>query len=188
MRGQTEILHRPGTARYSTVITDQLGNMKQQLSFVGANRDRFRHAQVEFLAAQGYSHMVSLAWNRGVSLDRMHADLRKLHGMVDEKLLGRWFFKMEPSLRTRAVFVLEKLQTNPHCHSFWRVPCPKMLRFNRLFSGSRGGVWEKIVPSGTYDIRLNDDRMEAARYVLKEQHMNSDGRTVIWSDEFLRTT
>jgi hypothetical protein len=161
--------------------------MAEELSFTGANRVRFRNAQIEFIARQGFTHMISLGWNRDVSRDRMRTDLRKLHGMVDDMRLGRWFFKLEPSVRTRAVFFLEKLDTNPHAHSFWRIPMRDMLRFNRLFPAERGGAWSKVVPSGTYALRLNDDPMEAARYVLKEQHMDSDDRTVIWADDFFRT-
>lgn len=53
-----------------------------------------------------------------------------------------------------------------------------------MFPGERGGVWNDIVPPGSYTLRIIDDYATAAGYVLKEQHMSSEDRRTVWSTEF----
>ncbi len=47
-------------------------------------------------------------------------------------------------------------------------------------------MWNEIVSSGTYKLRVMTDHSEAMRYIMKDQHMDSDGDLIVWSTEFAR--
>lgn len=130
--------------------------------------------------------MLTLSWNRPLALRRARADLRALHARVDERFYGRRFFRRRPADRTLAVFVFEKCDTHMHVHSLWRVPDrSKLLPFHRMFTGERGGIWNDVVPSGSYALSIIGDHGTAGGYIMKDQHMTSDDSLMVWSDEFL---
>lgn len=88
-----------------------------------------------------------------------------------------------------AVFTFEKIDTHLHCHSIWKVrDQKKLIPFARLFPGQRGGIWNEVVSSGSYELGIIDDQFDWAGYMVKDQHPNSDDREVVWSDEFLPTS
>lgn len=150
---------------------------------------RWKDAMLDVIARQGYTHAISLTWNRSVSLDRARADLQNLHHRVDRQLLGARFHRKPASLRTAAVFVVEKIETNLHVHSMWRLTRTTYFKFNKLFPPGGGGVWNDVIPSGTYDLVM-DNNIGADRafsgYMLKDQHRYSDDREIIFSSEFYR--
>ncbi|MGZ9157621.1 MAG: hypothetical protein ACXW36_02010 [Nitrospira sp.] len=120
-----------------------------------------------------------------MTLPRAREDMRALHGRVDERFFGRRFYRVPTCQRTLAFFAFESVLTNLHAHSLWRITDrEKLLRFHRFFEGERGGLWNDIVESGSYKLRIVDDHAAATGYVLKEQHMGSDDRLTMWSDEF----
>jgi hypothetical protein len=89
------------------------------------------------------------------------------------------------------MFVVEGLPHNIHIHSLWRVPkgpagANRFMRFHKLFPAEQGGVWNEIVSSGTYKLRIMTDHTEAMGYIMKDQHMDSDGDLIMWSTEFAR--
>lgn len=166
-----------------------MGNIKDELSFVGRNRRQFKEAYARLCGRVGFTHALTLTFNRNACLEASQAALRDLHRRVDENLLGRHFYKLPNDQRTLAMFVFECIPHSLHVHSLWRVPrgrpeANRLLRFHRMFPNEQGGVWNEIVPSGTYKLRIITDYADASNYVLKEQHMDSDDRTVVWSTDF----
>ena len=153
--------------------------------FTAANRKRFKDSFCELLVGLRFTHGLTLTWNRDVGLDRARRDLKSLHARVDRKLFGKQFHKLGQHERSTAMFAFEKMSTNLHCHSLWRVRRDDLMAFARLFPGHSGGPWTDLVPSGTHCVDIIDDQRTVASYVVKEQHMNSDDRTLLWSDEFL---
>lgn len=150
----------------------------------------WKAAWMKFLAGFGSTHAITLAWNRDVSPERARADIRDLLHRVDRKMLGPNFHRFAHELRTRAVFVLESVGYNLHAHSLWRFGGGNLLRFNRMFPAQRGGVWNNIVGSGSYDIdmvNLYGGDAEFTGYILKGQHPNSPSNEIIFSDEFVGT-
>lgn len=167
-------------------------NIRDELSFVGRNRTAFKNAHTSFCAALRFTHVLTLSWNRDTRLEHAQGDLRRLHGRVDETLLGRSFYKLPSDARSLAMFAFEGDRRSVHAHALWRVPptplgTNRLLRFHRMFPDERGGVWNDIVPTGSYKLRIIDDYATATSYVLKEQHMNSDDQRVIWSTDFAPT-
>ena len=166
-----------------------MSNISEEPSFVGRNRVVFKEAQARFCAALRFTHVLTLSWNRDTRLEAAQGDLRRLHRRVDEELLGRRFYKLPSEARSLALFAFEGDRRSVHAHAMWRVPptppgTNRLLRFHRMFPGERGGVWNDIVPPGSYTLRIIDDHATAASYVLKEQHMNSEDRRTVWSTEF----
>lgn len=169
-----------------------MANVQTELSFAGAHRGKYREELNRFYANIGFTHALTVSWNRGagtrfagsVGVEQARADLKSLHARVDRKLVGKQFHKLADQ-RTLAVFMLEGVGRNLHCHSLWRLKASQVLPFARLFPDERGGIWNGLVPSGSYKLDIIDDARTVSGYVLKEQHMMSDDRTVLWSDEFV---
>lgn len=133
----------------------------------------------------GMNYAITLAWNSNVSLRLAKEHLRKLLGRVDAAFLGRRFYRHPANERAQAMFVFEKIETNIHVHGLWRLPSfEKIKLLVSLFPGERGGLWNEVVPSGSYCLTRIDDHHEAVNYMMKGQHMRSDDREMVWSDEW----
>lgn len=152
-------------------------------------QSRWKDALIDLIALQGFTHAITLTWNRSVSLDRARYDLKNLHHRVDRRLLGARFHRKPEHERTKAIFVFEKIDTNLHVHSMWRLTRQTYIQFNKLFPSEGAGLWNDIVPSGTYAVDIDNnigaDRAFAG-YMLKGQHRFSDDREIIFSSEFHR--
>lgn len=152
-------------------------------------RERWKRAMVDHYRDLGFTHALTLSWNRSVSLEKAKFNLKLVHGIVDEELLGQRYNKKPKDQRTLAVFVFEGLGPGGHlhAHSLWRIKRREhLIPFARLFPKQRSGFWNRIVPSGSYDLDLIDDPDVFSGYALKGQHPSSDDQEIIWSWDFLR--
>jgi len=166
-------------------MTERSGVTAVQAPF----RERWKRAMVEHYRDLGFTHALTLSWNRSVSLEMATFNLKLAHGIVDEELLGQRYHNKPRDQRTLAVFVFEGLGPGGHlhAHSLWRIRKREhLIPFARLFPGQRGGFWNDIVPSGSYDLDLIDDPDVFVGYALKGQHPSSDDQEIIWSRDFLR--
>lgn len=152
-------------------------------------RARWKQAMFDLFHRQQFTHAITLVWNGKVPRARMREDLRRFHRRVDKAILGSRCEHYPKASRSRALFVIEGVEEgHSHVHSYWRFPHGKLLAFNRLFPGQRGGLWNKLIRRGTYKVAMvsptcrND---EFTGYLLKRQHEHSDAEDIIWSDEFL---
>lgn len=165
------------------------GNIPERPSFVGINRERWKRTMVEHFRDLGFTHALTLAWNKSRSHDDAVDDLKALHWRVDRKLLGRHFVERPSIERTLAVFVFEGLGPggHVHVHSLWRLrKSAHLLPFARLFPGERGGIWNVIAEPGSYKLAIAHDWGDFVGYALKGQHMSSDAREIVWSGDFYR--
>ena len=151
-------------------------------------RERWKQAMVDYHRDLGFTHALTLSWNRNVVLSVAKKHLKLIHRRVDRKLLGCRYNEKPRDERTLAVFVFEGLKTGHiHVHSLWRVRDRQhLIPFARLFPAERGGIWNGIVRSGSYKLALVDDPHVFAGYALKGQHPSSDAQEMIWSLDFLR--
>ncbi|MDR3472574.1 MAG: hypothetical protein P4M09_12925 [Devosia sp.] len=170
-----------------------MSNISNETTFVGRERARFKDELVNFYSQQSYSHVLTLAWNRdagpiptlrrNISLPQARSDIGKLLGRIDRRLYGTDFHKSPD--RTRAVFFMEKVKDNLHAHGLIHVPSDRLLSLHRLLPGERGGVWNDVVAAGSYKLEMLHDPHTTIAYIVKEQHLDADDRTIIWSDEFI---
>ena len=166
-----------------------MGNISEEPSFYAENRQRFKDGLIQFHANRQYTHVLTLCWNadagrrQKIGLQHARRDIGDLLARIDRRLLGTRFHKNRDQ-RTEAVFFLEHAATNIHAHALIRVRPGRLLDFHRLFRGQRGGVWNRIVPAGTYRLEILDDVRTTAAYCLKEQHLATDDRMTVWADEF----
>lgn len=168
-------------------------NINDDISFAHKYRKRAKQELITFFAKMNYSHVLTLAWNRGApaagsssratSIAHAKRDIGLLLARLDRRLLGTKF-NLKPELRTPAVFFFEKVGTNLHAHGLLRVPSKRLLSLHRMFPGVRGGVWSELVPSGSYKLEIIHDVRTTVGYLLKEQHLDQEGDTVVWADEF----
>jgi hypothetical protein len=152
--------------------------------------ERWKRSMVEHYRDLGFTHALTLAWNRNLALPVARKHLKLVHGIVDEELFGCRYHKKPRDQRTLAAFIFEGLGVGGHlhAHSLWRIKDRRhLIRFARLFPGNRGGFWNGIVPSGSYELTLVDDPTVFVGYALKDQHPWSDDQEVIWSLDFLHT-
>lgn len=142
---------------------------------------------VDWLHGFGFTHAITLSWNRTVAMPRARADLAHLLRRIDRKLVGPYFHKLPGDQRTTAVFAFEGIgHDHYHVHSLWRAPQRKWFQLGKLFGVERGGIWNDIVETGScavdaIDRGRNDDFFG---YILKEQHRGSDDQLLVWSDDF----
>ena len=74
-----------------------------------------------------------------------------------------------------------------HVHSLWKAPHQKWVALGKMFPRKRGGVWNDIVESGSYDVEACSwlgSNAEIMGYALKQQHRFSDPGLTVWADEF----
>lgn len=137
-----------------------------------------------------FTHAITLVWNRSVGLDRARGDLRDLMHRVDRQLLGSRFHKVPARYRTTAMFVFEGHRhdhVHVHVHSLWKAPPGQWFALGKMFPRMRGGIWNNVVGSGSYDIEAcswHGSNAEIMGYALKQQHRFSDPGLMVWSDEF----
>lgn len=177
------------------------GNIANDLSFVGSNRERFKDELIRFYAKQGFTRVLNLFWNadagdpraahtkqkikgRNVSIERARQDIGALLARIDGKLLHRNFHEEPKEKRTKAVFFIEHVGSNLHAHGLIRVQRDQLLKLHRLFPSERGGPWNRLVPSGSYRLEMIDDVVTTVGYLVKEQHLGADDRMIVWADEF----
>lgn len=169
-----------------------MSNIAQESTFAGRERDRFKNELVRFYSRQNFSHVLTLAWNstlgreasrRSVGLAQARSDVAHLLARIDRRLHGPRFHICPD--RIRAVFFFEGVGENLHAHGLLKVDSARLLSLHRLFPGERGGIWNDVVAAGSYKLEMIDDARTTCAYLLKEQHLNSDDRTTLWSDEFV---
>ena len=169
-----------------------MSNIAHESTFAVRERARFKNELIRFYAQQNFSHVLTLAWNspagrkatrRSVGLGQARSDVAHLLARIDRRLHGSRFHKCPD--RTRAVFFFEGVGENLHAHGLMKVDCTRLLPLHRLFPGERGGVWNDVVVAGSYKLEMIDDVRTTCAYLLKEQHLQSDERTTLWSDEFV---
>lgn len=162
-----------------------MSNIQDEVHFQVSNLKKFKAAYAEWAFKLGMNYAITLAWNRDVPLSAAKGHLRKLLAHVDAAFLGRRFHRHPTNERARAMFVFEKINSNIHVHGLWRMPSiAKIKLLGALFPGERGGVWNEVVPSGSYCLTRIEDHHAAVGYMMKDQHMRSDDREMVWSDQW----
>jgi hypothetical protein len=114
-----------------------------------------------------------------VSADRIKQDLRILHRMVDQQLLGRRFHLRPIHERSQMWAVIEKSDTYAHVHAAWKLPAPYDI--SRLEAMLAGGLWLTFAHKGEYNIQQY--RFGWAGYATKSLQDTID---IIDSADFLR--
>lgn len=56
------------------------------------------------------------------SLDTLRTQTKRLHAVLDQLALGRWFYQKPAAVRSEALWVTEHLDSNGHTHGALRVP------------------------------------------------------------------
>jgi hypothetical protein len=155
------------------------------------SQPRLKAATVEWLDTFRWNMAATLVWNRSVGMERARQDLKDLVARVDRKLIGSHFHKLRSDKRTQAFFVFEGLgHDHVHVHSLWKAPKDRWWELGKMFFGQRGGVWNDVVETGSYDVEAcnwNGSNNEIIGYVLKQQHRFSDPRQMVWASDFHRS-
>lgn len=170
-----------------------MSNISDDLNYAARNGAKAKDELIRFYARQGFSHVLTLCWNtdflaaraglRG-RLELARQDIRELMARVDRRLLGTRFHTKPRDQRTAGVFFFEHVDRNLHAHGLIRVKADRLLGLHRLFPDERGGLWNHVVPAGSYRLEMIDDVATTVGYLLKEQHIGADDRTTVWADEF----
>lgn len=155
-------------------------------------QSRLKAATMEWLGGMRWHMAITVAWNATmpVKLDVARYHLSRLMAHVDSELVGAHYPKLRADKRTEAVFAFEGVTNHVHVHSLWRAPHDRWFDLGKLFGpDGRGGVWNKIVPGGSYDVEAcnwNGGNAEIIGYVLKQQHRFSEADLMVWASDFHR--
>lgn len=161
--------------------------------------NKLHDGYVEFLSSRSGPHMVSLAFNKTVTLEFARERVTSLHKSIDRVIFGQDFYTYPAERRSAFTFVFEHLNTNVHCHGFWDVRAHNVTKFetrcctpvehhgarlSRPLLGETKEVpqfelvdWRELVPSGTSRVVPVWDAVGAAKYMAKEisADWNADG-------------
>lgn len=178
------IARRDGIGVYS-VMRSNLADLRDTIS-----QSRLKAATIEWLDGFRWHFAITLSWNLSLGLRRARDDLSRLMGHVDRKLLKSHFHTLPSDKRTEAVFAFEGMRhDHVHVHSLWKAPGNRAWELAKLFPEQRGGVWNEIVGSGSYDVEPCNwvgGNMETLSYVLKQQHRFSEPELMVWASDFHR--
>lgn len=155
------------------------------------NQSSLKSQSVDWIDSFKWHFAITLVWNRNVGMDRARADLSELLKRADRRLAGSHFHKLLPEKRIEAVFFFEgQSQQHLHLHSLWRAPSDRWFELGKLFHGQRGGLWNDVVETGSYDLTFCNafgSNREIVGYLLKQQHRRSDARSMVWASDFHRS-
>lgn len=85
-----------------------------------------------------------------ISLDRIRADLRAVHGRLDRRLYGTRFHLRPPGQRTRWWAVVEQLRDYPHIHTGWSLRTDQEAVLSAMLDD---GLWRRFAPGGTWNLQ-----------------------------------
>jgi hypothetical protein len=129
-----------------------------------------RDAVAQSLILVGAKTALTLQYNdHRPTPQKMRADLAKLKRRLDRAVFGRHFDKMPATDLTQCWAVIEGAGSHPHMHVGLKLPDGGQVILAELLDTSIGGlkrVWEKLAPSGSYDLTDADDGW--ATYATKE--------------------
>lgn len=164
-----------------------MNNLIEQTLSIPYSSQKERQVAVEhWLSTLDFKLFGTLIFNLGnLSLDSFRRNLKKLHGYVDEELLGKRFYKKPVEQRSRIFTFVEHIDSNLHGHSVIIPPKNKVYAFKAVAPYK----WLKICPRGELNIKrikTKEGHRKACGYVCKELWKNINYENFIISDEFVK--
>ena len=118
------------------------------------------------------------------SIDKAVDALKHWHARLDRKLLGPdWGKELKKELRTQFIAFVEHPDSNIHWHLILKLNSPKA----NMFLEEADAIWEKLVPSGTIDIkpiRTAKDNLDFSGYCSKASRSYDPANHIVFSSNF----
>jgi hypothetical protein len=138
-----------------------------------------------WLLDQGFTHGVTLAFNRKTTLNGGRKSLKRFHAYLDRALLGTHWHKKPNLDRTFFIAFPEHIDSNLHYNLLLRVRDTNIQKTADIIPQ----IWSKVVPSGSVDVKLVSEAYDYSKlidYYTKEQMFNiMSYQSYIISNEFL---
>jgi len=135
-----------------------------------------------FLQAQDWDYFVTANLNRSTNWHGARRLLKDWHARIDSQIVGpRW--RQKTSQRTRFVAFYEGAQTNEHWHMLLKLNG----KHRDIFSAEAPVIWQRLVPSGSLDIRpvlTRTDQHRISGYVVKDLWKDMAQQSFVLSEEF----
>lgn len=110
-----------------------------------------RIGMAQHLEQHGATVAVTLVYNDvGISVDRIRADLRTVHGRLDRRLYGPRYHLRAASQRSRWWAVAEMIADYPHVHVGWTLHGDQVATLSAMLDA---GLWRRCAPGGTWDVQ-----------------------------------
>lgn len=145
------------------------------------DKKRLTQSMGEWLQDHGFTHFVTLAFNRMETIDSARKNLNKFHAKLDRKILGKNYYKKPKDQRTFFVAFIEHMNSNFHYHLLLKTPNQYISRLEFHLDSS----WQKVVNSGSSNVQAIYDHRGCTSYCLKEQSNLKHFNNFILSHEFL---
>ena len=143
--------------------------MKETIpAHIVSQRKPIHAAYVDFISAHGADYFVGLAFNREITITGARRSFGKLLARIDSFYLGGKWAKFPSDERTLAFAVMEHVASNLHLHAVMKLPRGRTKRSVVTAETLIPAHWEKLVPSGSCDIKPITYLRGAASYMTKE--------------------
>jgi hypothetical protein len=129
---------------------------------------RLQKGWIRWMGQEEFDLFVTLNFNTDANYRRLRSAFRALLARLDRHFLGRGWCKVPSPMRTKAVAVVENLDTNSHIHVLMTLP-----RRGRKLSIHEqrqivGDYWSILVPSGSANVKEIYDAKPLIRYFAKQ--------------------
>lgn len=139
----------------------------------------------KWLEQRQFNYFVTANFNSDTLYESSRTALRDWHAFLDRKLLGPGWSKMSAGRRTSFIAFVEHPESNLHFHMMLQTSSPQG------FPHIAEGIWEKLVPAGSLDVRFlktDEDKNRAAVYATKDLWKFDAINKFILSQEFSSIT
>lgn len=119
------------------------------------------------------------------SVDKAVDALKHWHARLDRKLLGPdWRKSTKNEMRSEFIAFVEHPNSNIHWHLILKLHSPN----ENVFLTEAEAIWEKLVPSGTVDIkpiRTSEDNLDFSGYCSKASRPYDPASHIVFSRNFM---
>ena len=141
-------------------------------------------AHAKWVCHLGYSHFVTLNFNRDTTPGGARTKFKDLLARMDWSWLGKRWAARPSDDRTFAIAFMENIATNLHLHAGFRgPPCPRPRTIPTL-PGLIDMHWRKLVPGGSTHISPIYDVEGFAGYITKQLVRPGSIERMLISTEF----
>ena len=143
-----------------------IGGMSKECELNSIDAFRTRLAYLKMTDDMQPDIYLSLVTNKQIGITGFKLKLKDFFGHLDRVYLGPKWHKKSRDERTDGIGFVEKVKSHIHSHFAIRSPANAYL-WNMKMNTEE--IWNKICPSGTYDVQMINTIWGLTGYNTKEQ-------------------
>lgn len=129
---------------------------------------QLKQSWIRWMGQKKFDLFITLNYNNDATYGRLRSTLKGLLARLDRLFLGRDWCHFPTAQRTKAVAVVEHLDTNPHLHVLMTLPTSgrklPVSEIRRLVED----IWRILVHAGSVNVKSIEEVTGLVRYFAKE--------------------